>query len=212
MIKGVVFDFDGTLVDSMKLVFEALNVILRRKGLPEIEAGLLGGMAGLPLREIISGKMHLPEDDLREIEKDVFDAYSEFCKSSCQLLPSAENTLKGLKSMGLKLGVLTTTPRKPLESVVKRFALQGYFDIMLAMEDAKNKPNPDGLEQIIREFGISKDECLYVGDSPIDVLTGKAAGVRTIAVTTGITTLEQLKEKAPDAIITDLQQLLTYVN
>src|SRR5208283_5698369 len=100
--------------------------------------------------------------------------------------------------MGLKLGVLTTTPRKPLESVVKRFALQGYFDIMLAMEDAKSKPNPDGLEQIIREFGISKDECLYVGDSPIDVLTGKAAGVKTIAVTTGITTLEQLKEKAPD--------------
>jgi len=109
MIKGVVFDFDGTLVDSMKLVFEALNDILRRKGLPAIEAGLLGRMAGIPVRDIIGGKMRLPEANLREIEKDVFDAYLEFCKSSCQLLPNVENTLKALKSIGLKLGVLTTT-------------------------------------------------------------------------------------------------------
>ncbi len=87
-----------------------------------------------------------------------------------------------------------------------------YFDIMLAKEDARNKPAPDGLERIIRTFGISKDECLYVGDSPIDVLTGKAAGVKTIAVTTGVTTIEQLKETKPDIIITDLEQLLTYIN
>ena len=112
----------------------------------------------------------------------------------------------------MKLGLLTTTPWKPLKVVIRQLAIGKYFDIMLAKDDVKNKPDPDGLNQIITEFGIGKDECLYVGDSPIDVLTGKAAGVRTIAITTGVTTMEQLKEKTPDDIITDLKQLLTLVN
>jgi HAD superfamily hydrolase (TIGR01549 family) len=123
-----------------------------------------------------------------------------------------ENTLKVLKSKAVKLGLLTTTPRKPLKAVVRKLAIGKYFDIMLAKDDAKSKPDPDGLNQIITEFGIRKNECLYVGDSPIDVLTGKAAGVRTIAITTGVTTTEQLKENKPDSIITDMKQLLTLIN
>jgi phosphoglycolate phosphatase len=108
--------------------------------------------------------------------------------------------------------LLTTTPRRPLKVVVRKLAIGDYFNVMLAKDDAKSKPDPDGLKQIIAEFGISTDECLYVGDSPIDVLTGKAAGVRTIAITTGVTTMEQLKENTPDNIITDLEQLLTLIN
>ena len=111
----------------------------------------------------------------------------------------------------MKLGLLTTTPREPLKVAVRRLAIGNYFDIMLAKEDAKSKPDPDGLNQIITEFGVSRDECLYVGDSPIDILTGKAAGTRTIAVTTGLATVEQLKENAPDGIITDLEQLLMLI-
>ena len=97
-------------------------------------------------------------------------------------------------------------------AVEKKFSLKDYFDIMIAKEDAKNKPNPEGLNKIITEFGIRKDECLYVGDSPIDILTGKAAGVKTIAVTTGIATIEQLKEANPDGIISNLEKLLVYVD
>ncbi len=61
MIKGVVFDFDGTIVDSMAMVFDALNDALKKKGLPPIEVELLGGMAGLPLIDIISSKAHITE-------------------------------------------------------------------------------------------------------------------------------------------------------
>jgi HAD superfamily hydrolase (TIGR01509 family) len=212
MIKGVVFDFDGTLVDSMKLIFEALNEALSRRNLPTISLDLLGRMAGRPISDILNSEMIVPERIIKAVERDVFDAYAEFCRTSCQLLPNVLSTLKVLKSKGVKLGLLTTTPRKPLKVVVRQLAIGRYFDIMLAKDDAKSKPDPDGLEQIITEFGIGKDECLYVGDSPIDVLTGKAAGVRTIAITTGVTTMEQLKEKIPDVIITGLEQLLAFVN
>jgi len=212
MIKGVVFDFDGTLVDSMKMIYETLNNALGKRGLPTIELDLLGRMAGRPISDIIGVKVHVPESTIEAIEKDVFRAYVRYCRTNCQLLPNVEKILKNLKSKGIRLGLFTTTPRKPLEIVAKKLALTDYFDVMLAKEDVRNKPNPDGLEQIIREFGINKDECLYVGDSPIDVLTGKAAGVKTIAVTTGVTTIEQLRENKPDSIITDLEQLLTYIN
>jgi HAD superfamily hydrolase (TIGR01509 family) len=212
MIKGVVFDFDGTLVDSMKMIFEALNETLSRRHLPTISLDLLGRMAGRPISDILNAEMTVPEPIIKAVEKDVFNAYTEFCRTSCQLLPNVVSTLKALKSKEVKLGLLTTTPSKPLKAVIKQLAIGKYFDIMLAKGDAKSKPDPDGLRQIITEFGIGKDECLYVGDSPIDVLTGKAAGVRTIAITTGVTTIEQLKEKIPDDIIADVKQLLSFVN
>ncbi len=113
--------------------------------------------------------------------------------------------------MRIKLGLLTTTPSKPLKAVVSKFSLKDYFDVMLAKEDVKNKPNPEGLNKIITEFKIKKEECLYVGDSPIDILTGKAAGIKTIAVTTGIATIQQLKEANPDGIIPNLEKLLEFL-
>ncbi len=212
MIRGIVFDFDGTIVDSMPMVFNALNDALRRRSLPTIEAELLGALAGLPVIDIISSKAHISESAAKEIEKDVFEAYTSFCSVHCQLLPNVESTLKTLKSKRIKLGLFTTTPIKPLMAVEKKFSLKDYFDIMIAKEDAKNKPNPEGLDKIISEFGIKKDECLYVGDSPIDILTGKAAGIKTIAVTTGIATIKQLKEANPDWIIPNLEKLLFYVD
>jgi HAD superfamily hydrolase (TIGR01509 family) len=211
MIKGVVFDFDGTLLDSMKIIFEALNEALSKRNLQKISLDLLGRMAGRPLSDIIKAKMYVPEHTIEAIEKDLFKAYVNFCRTSCQLLPNVENTLKTLKSKHVKLGLLTTTPREPLKVAVKRLAISNYFDIMLAKDEAKSKPDPDGLNQIITEFGVNRDECLYVGDSPIDILTGKAAGIRTIAVTTGLATVEQLKENAPDDIITNLEQLLMLI-
>lgn len=212
MIKGVVFDFDGTIVDSMRMVFDVLNTSLKKRDLPLIEVELLGQMAGKPLIDIISVKTQISESDAKEVEKDVFLAYTSFCRSSCQLLPNVESTLKTLKIKGIKLGLLTTTPKRPLKAVADKFSLDSYFDIMLAKEDAKNKPNPEGLERIIRKFGITKEECVFVGDSPIDILTGKAAGIKTLAVTTGIATIKQLKEVNPDGIISDLGALLDYVN
>lgn len=212
MIRGIVFDFDGTIVDSMPMVFNALNDALKRRSLPTIESELLGAMSGLPVIDIISSKAHISEFVAKEVEKDVFEAYTSFCSVHCQLLPNVESTLKTLKSKRIKIGLFTTTPIKPLMAVEKKFSLKDYFDIMIAKEDAKNKPNPEGLNKIIAEFGIKKDECLYVGDSPIDILTGKAAGIKTIAVTTGIATIQQLKESKPDNIIPNLEKLLVYVD
>lgn len=212
MIRGIVFDFDGTIVDSMQMVFSALNDALKSRSLPTIEIELLGRMAGLPVIDIISSKAHITESAAKEIEKDVFEAYTAFCSEHCKLLPNVECTLKTLKAKQIKLGLFTTTPSKPLKAVAKKFSLNDYFDIMIAKEDAKNKPNPEGLNKIIKEFGIKKDECLYVGDSPIDILTGKAAGIKTIAVATGIATIEQLKEAKPDSIIPNLEKVIVYVD
>jgi pyrophosphatase PpaX len=212
MIKGIVFDFDGTIVDSMHMVFNALNDALKKKSLPTIEIELFGRLAGLPLIDIISTKTQISGSVSKEVEKDVFESYTSFCRSSCQLLPHVESTLMTLKSKQIKIGLLTTTPSLPLKAVMNKFSLNEYFDIMLAKEDAKNKPNPEGLNKIITQFGLKKDECLYIGDSPIDILTGKAAGIKTIAVTTGIATIKQLKKAKPDAIIPNLEKLLIYVN
>jgi len=212
MIKGVVFDFDGTLIDSMKLIYRVFNDALKKRGLPQIELDLLGRMAGRPIAEIMRLKADVSESTVKEVQQDMFEGYMQYCKTDCQLLPNARSVLEELRSRGIKVGLFTTTPRMPLEVVINRFGLEDYFDIILAKEDVKTKPNPEGLERIIREFNIRKEEGLYVGDSPADILAGKAAGVKTIIIPTGISTTEHLKEKNPDSMITDLEQLLTYLD
>ncbi|MFH1327367.1 MAG: HAD family hydrolase [Candidatus Bathyarchaeota archaeon] len=212
MIKGVVFDFDGTLVDTMDLIHRALNDALKKRDLPLVNADLLGRMAGRPVAEIMRVTTDVLDSAVRDVEQDIFDMYIQFCKTDCELLPNVKDVLKVLKSKGVKLGLFTTTPRRPLESAINRLGLKNYFDISLAKEDVKNKPNPDGLERIIEAFGIKKDECLYVGDSPSDIQAGNAAGIKTVAIPTGLSTAEHLREENPDLFITDLAQLLKYID
>ncbi|MFQ6086061.1 MAG: HAD family hydrolase [Candidatus Bathyarchaeia archaeon] len=209
MIKAVLLDFDGTILDSMGTIHETLNILLKRHGLPEVDAEALGGMAGLPLIEILPGLIPgIDAEVIDEISREFFSVYVKISLQRVKPVPRVEEALQSLRRRGTRLAIVTTTPRMVVERELDRFKLGKYFDQVLTREDApSHKPAPDVILKALRRLRIRAEEAAVVGDSPVDIRAGKAAGVRTIGVLTGLCGLKRLVREGPDLIIDSIADL-----
>ena len=213
-IKGVIFDLDGTLIDSLETYTRALN-----QGLSEFNLGpvskqelavFLNQAVGIDkiLQELFP---FLSED--RETRRHCLDeilrAYLEQEEKGITLKPGCKEVLSLLQGMGLKIGIATgrTTSgdRKWLE--LRRLNIDHFIDAMITGAEAQRKPAPDGVIKCIEELGLAAQDCVFVGDSQADIVTGKAAGVITIAIATGVAKQEALSQEGPNAIISSLTEL-----
>ena len=197
-------------MNSMHVIHEALNFVLEKLNLPTIEAKLLGKKAGRPLTEILKEKIpEIETSTIRKVEKEIYRKYLEVSFSKCRPFPEVKQVLEQLILRGFKLAIVTTTPRIPVERDLTRFGLKRYFNAIITREDVKNyKPSPEVLLKATNLLNVKMDECVLVGDSPIDIKTGKASGVKTIAVLTGLCGEEALRKEKPDWIIRKLDELL----
>jgi len=152
------------------------------------------------------GKRGICENEIRR-------AYVELEPKGVILKPGVKRTLQLLKDRGMKIGIVTGRrsqgERKWLE--LRRLNIHRFIDAMVTGAEAPAKPSPDGLITCIQELGLSAEECVFVGDSRIDVMAGKRAGVRTIAVHSGVAGRELLAEQEPDCILADLESLSSYI-
>lgn len=164
-IRGVVFDLDGTLVNS-ELDFEAMR---REIGLP----------AGTPLLEAVD-RMAGAE---REAALQVLHRHEEIAARSASVHPGVAGFLGWLEKRGVRRAVLSRNMRSAVETVLQRWGLS--FDLVLAREDAPYKPNPEGLWQICTAWGMQPREVLMVGDHLFDIQVGHNAGTWTALVTYG---------------------------
>ena len=217
-IKGVIFDLDGTLIDSLGAYTEAFNRGVRIFRLepvtPEQIARFLD--EGLRLSQMLlelfpsvfeeEGKRGACENEIRR-------AYVELEPKGVVLKPGVKRTLQSLKDRGIKIGIVTGRKskgeRKWLE--IRRLTIRRFIDAMVTGAEAPAKPSPDGVIRCIQELGLSAEECLFVGDSRIDVIAGKRAGVRTLAVHSGVAGKELLAEQKPDCILANLDSLSSYL-
>ena len=115
----------------MMFIYNALNDTLKKKDLPLVELDLMSRAAGRPISEILRFKIDVLNSTVREVEQDVFNAYMQYCSTECKLFPDVKRILRFFKSKGIKIGLLTTTPRMPLENVVKRFGLKNFLDLSI---------------------------------------------------------------------------------
>lgn len=213
-IKGVIFDLDGTLIDSLETYTQALNQGLAEFNLGPVSkqelAAFLNQAVGIDkiLQELFP---FLSED--RETRRNCLDeiqrAYLEQEEKGITLKPGCKEVLSLLHGMGLKIGIATgrTTSgdRKWLE--LRRLNIDHFIDAMVTGAEAQRKPAPDGIIKCSQELGLAAEECVFVGDSQADIVTGKAAGVITIAIATGVAKEEVLSQESPDVIISSLTEL-----
>lgn len=170
MLKAVIFDMDGVLLDSHDTWFELNNQLLMRTGEKEITRAEFDKKHwGVPLEK-------------EEIEALTGDEKSvEAFARSIKIFDGSLLTLDKLKGR-YKLGLVTSTPRILVDVVLEHSDMIQYFDAIIALEDAKPKPSPDGVLQACKLLSVKPNEAIFLGDLPVDVEAGKAAGVKTIAI------------------------------
>jgi phosphoglycolate phosphatase len=208
MIKLVIFDLDGTLVNAYPAVSQSVNYTLQALGLAprsdfEIkrsvgkgDRALMVHFAGekLASKAIVIYRSH----HIRDLQ----------AKGGVKLLPGALSTLKFLKSKGYKLAIASNRPTKYTRIILRILGALELFDVVLCADRVgKSKPHPAIIRAIAKRLGMDKPEILYVGDMTIDVNCGRRAGVRMVAVATGSNSKKELKELKPWQIIDKIAQL-----
>jgi pyrophosphatase PpaX len=205
LLSAVLFDFDGTLVDTTEMIHQSMkhatSSVLGREDIPR--ETLLANV-GRPLPR----QMELIDAENAEL---LLEAYRSHHEQHHDTLigefPGVEESLARLGSAGIKVAVVTSKRRLSVEMALKNFpALRNVVDRFVTLEDTtEHKPNPEPLFRALELLGVPKERAAYVGDSPFDVEAAKAAGLASVAVSWGAFSEDRLREAEPDHLVTDIR-------
>jgi phosphoglycolate phosphatase len=202
-VGGVVFDLDGTLVDSLEDIARAANHCLAAAGLPPRETAEIKNYVGDGARLLLARASGLgPTEPLLDEMLERFSVYyTAHAVDHTRLLPGAREVLAALAH--LPRALCTNKPRITTLALLDGLGIDGEFDVVVAAGDVpQNKPHPAPLERVSRELGVPCARLVLVGDGPQDVACAKAAGARSIGIREAIIVpLERLQAAGPDAVV-----------
>lgn len=207
--KAVIFDLDGTLFDSKKVYYVATEQIFGDLD-KEFSFEL-----GRSLERFGVTKSAAVLDISREKIKLWLSSWVENQEEYTSLFCSAPSLLKNLSKSGYICGINTNRPQttEEIRYSLKKYRIDNLIQIVqTSLSTGVYKPDPKGINLILSELQIAPEQCFYVGDSFVDILAGKKAGVNTIAVTTGVFSREELEFYKPNYIIDDLSLVEKIVN
>lgn len=187
-MKLVVFDFDGTLVESRLAIAATFAQVLERFGHPPVPDEAVIALIGLPLSEIVPRLVAAPLSEEEVLERvDAFRAaYLAQAAIHEAVYPGIPAMLGGLRAQGRRMAVATGKSTSGAYAGAHRHGLHGFMDLLLGFDAvARPKPHPEMLLRIMEELGHGPLDTVMVGDTAFDVDMGRAAGVRTIGVTWG---------------------------
>jgi phosphoglycolate phosphatase len=205
----VVFDLDGTLIDSTADLAAAVNATLARiaPDAPALPKGRIRSFVGhgvgmLVARALAEARLPARPEDVLPVYLDI---YRRGMLNETRLYPGVAETLSLLE--GYALAVLTNKPGDLARAILEGLGVAGRFARICGPEDVPaRKPDPAGLRELMAEAGAGPEATAMVGDSPVDVRTGRAAGVLTVGVSYGLDP-EGLRAEPPDVMLDDLRAL-----
>ena len=216
MKKAVIFDLDGTLADTIASITYCGNLALSRFGLPSFGEEDYKHFVGDGAAMLIRRALLAAGDERLEHFDEVYEAYLEIFAKDCmyQVKPYEGicALLEELKRLSVRIAVLSNKPDRDSLRVVEALFGKGYFDFVQGQRaDIPRKPDPAGVYRIMEAFGLSAGDFLYVGDSGVDMKTGRAAGIFTVGVLWGFRDREELVENGADAVISKPLELLSHL-
>lgn len=214
MIRTVVFDFDYTLADSSPGIIESVNYALCQLGLPKETPERICSTIGLSLPAVLTelaGVQYIGSSDA--FVRFFVQRADEVMVDHTVLLADVPETLRILKRRDFLTGIVSTKYRHRIETILKRENLLEWVDVIVGGEDVKaHKPDPEGLLTAIEQLRSHPADCLYVGDSTTDAQTAGRAGVRFVAVLSGVTPPEQFSSYQVDHTIHKLSELPLFLS
>ena len=207
--KAILFDFDGTLADTAPGIVLTMRRAFAEDGLPLPEEAAIRQTIGLSLPQAIRLLGGLDEEATARTTATYRRFFPECEMTHITIFPEVAETLRELRSRGLRLAVCTSRGRDSLESILGLHGLRDCFETFVtATDNLPAKPAPDMVLALLNRLGVAAGEVLVVGDTTFDIEMGRNAGCYTCGVSYGNQSAEQLASESPNYIIDDLRQLL----
>ncbi len=215
-IKLVIFDLDGTLLDTIEDLGDSVNQVLDKRGYPTHSYKDYCHFIGDGMEKLI--QRSLPDKHLRDefvvnqVLEDYRKAYSKNWNRKSRPYDGIMKCLADLKSLNISSAVLSNKPHHFTELCVESLIGNDHFAAILGQRDeVEKKPSPDGAIEICNKMKVDPSEVVFVGDTNVDILTGVAAGMTTIGVLWGFREEEELREAGAHYIVSNPDEILEVI-
>ncbi len=208
--KAVILDMDGTILDTITDIAVSVNYALEKNGFPLHNISEYKTFIGNGARNLVLAA--LPQDKrddgtLEKVLKDYSEYYATHSSVFTEPYPKIKETLLELRGAGVKLAVFSNKPHKATQKLAELY-FDGIFDAVYGARDGYPiKPDPSVIFEIAEEFGVSADECAYIGDMCVDMKTGKSSGAYTIGAEWGFGDKEGLLENGADVTLGSISEI-----
>ena len=219
-LKLVMFDLDGTLIETAPEIADAVNDTLMYLGLPSVTLQQVNDWIGHGTHTLLVSALADAKQTSTEVihawdglskASVVFNAYyQQRCGTRSHLYPHVRFVLHELAQKEVRLAVVTNKESRFTQTVLQAHALQDTFDMVICGDTlSTKKPNPAGIQHCLDRFGLKAQEAIFIGDSSIDAATAKNAGVRVWLLPYGYNMGESVHASNPDRVIPDFLPILS---
>ena len=218
-VHAVIFDMDGTLIDSIDIYFKIVEIALERLKLPQVSRTQIldaSETGDFNWELVLPGEVHHKKDEIiGEAWEIINEIAPQMFAENLKLIRGADNILQRISASIPRIGLVTSTQRKYIKTKMqplKSAGVEKLFEVIITSDDVPNrKPDPDPLIECARRLDVNPSKCVYVGDTRTDIKAGKAAGMKTVGVLTGFDDYDMLAKEGPDAIIDSIRNLLEVI-
>ena len=216
----ILFDFDGTLIDSGPDLSLALNDMLTQLGRDTFTQEIIHTWVGNGAQTLVKRALLGQSDISAAINNTYFENalkifLASYEKNVCVdtlLYPNVKEMLVGLQRRGFRLAIITNKPYKFIMPILKGLGIENYFELLLGGDSlAVKKPKPEPLLHVCKELCVDISRSLMVGDSKNDILAAQAANIESIGVSYGYNYGEHISKYKPDVVIDDIKKILELV-
>ncbi len=205
----VIFDLDGTILDTLDDLADSTNVALQMHGFPvrtreEIRAFVGNGILNLMQKAVPTGTT---EAKVKEVLADFKKYYGEHCADKTKPYDGIKELLQELRESGYQTAVVSNKADFAVQDLCEQY-FKGMFDYVVGeREGVRKKPAPDSVNEVLKQLGVEKNKAVYVGDSEVDVQTAENAQMDAVIVTWGFRDEEYLKERRAKVLVDTVDEL-----
>ena len=202
----MLFDLDGTLVDGAAAIHDSFEHAVAARGHAPVPRHLVAGRIGLPLRMMFRDLCAVDDRESAELVRVYRARFEETAPGLVRATPGMYEALDAFR--GVPMAIVTTKAVEPARTVLRALKIEDRFGAVVGGDPVRRpKPDPEGARVALARLGLGSMHAVFVGDTIMDVLAGKAAGTKTVAVLNGHGDADELRASRPDAILDDLTTL-----
>lgn len=213
MTKAILFDFDGTLVDSAPAIVRTMEQTFLRMGVDIPSESAMCATIGMQLSIALQQLGVLTDKQTQKAVTIYRDLFPQYALSHLTVFPQVLDTLAELQKQGIRMGIVTSRESRSLDSIMQHCGMSSFFESCVTGADGyPPKPAPDMAQALLDRMGLVPEEAIVVGDTTFDIEMGNSCGCRTIAVTYGNHDIQTLCSAHPTYMADEFADILKQIN